>query len=220
MRHLLLALLLLALASGAAHTRTLELTNRNAELIGKVDTRLARATAKRLMELDAISDDPIFLHVDSLGGSVEAGFILIDTIKAIRSPVHALVESKAYSMAAIITLFCDKRFMLPNATLMFHEASYGTRGEEPSIRSRVEFNTRFLDRMHRKIAEHIDMDGKKYRDLIRDGWWLLAEDALSVGIIDEIVTSLSYTESPTERVEIRRTVTITRKRHIDPDSAD
>lgn len=208
----LLALLLLAGPAGA-----LELTNRSVDLIGKVDTKEVRDAVKQILELDDISHDPIFLRIDSFGGSVEAGFVLVDTILAVESPVYAVIESKAYSMAAIIAIFCDRRYMLPHATMMFHEASYGTLGEDPSIRSKVEFNIRYLDRMHREIAKRIGMEMDDYRQKIRDGWWLMADEALRAGIVDEVVETLTFSKLFVEKTEIKTTVTKIQKRQVEPD---
>lgn len=207
----LLALLLLGTSATA-----LELTNRNVDLIGKVDTKNVRDAVQKILELDAISHDAIFLHIDSFGGSVEAGFVLVDAMAAVESPIYAVIESKAYSMAAIIAIFCDKRYILRHATMMFHEASYGTLGEDPSIRSKIEFNIRYLDRMHREIAGRIGMDLERYRTKIRDGWWLMAEEAQSAGIVDEVVDELTYTKLFVEKTEIKKTITRVHKREVDP----
>lgn len=210
-----LSFLALLLLGGPA--RGLELTNRNVDLIGKVDTKVVRDAVQKLLELDDISHDPIFLHIDSFGGSVEAGFVLVDAITSIESPIYAVIESKAYSMAAIIAVFCDKRYILPHATMMFHEASYGTLGEDPSIRSKVEFNIRYLDRMHREIAERMGMDQKEYRQKIRDGWWLMADEALRAGIVDEVVEELTWSKLFTEKTEVKTTVTTIHKRQVEPE---
>lgn len=211
------ALSLLALLLLAGPARGLELTNRNVDLIGKVDTKVVRDAVQKLLELDDISHDPIFLHIDSFGGSVEAGFVLVDAITSIESPIYAVIESKAYSMAAIIAVFCDRRYILPHATMMFHEASYGTLGEDPTIRSKVEFNIRYLDRMHHEIAKRMGMDQKEYRQKIRDGWWLMADEALRAGIVDEVVEELTWSKLFTEKTEVKTTVTTIHKRQVEPE---
>ena len=197
--------------------RAVELTTRRADLIGKVEDKTVRAAVQKMLELDAVSHEPIFLHIDSFGGSVEAGFVLIDTIAAIESPVYAVIESKAYSMAAIIAIFCAKRYILPHATVMFHEASYGTLGEDPTNRKKMEFNVRYLDRMHRQIAARIGMAEEEYRSHIRDGWWLMAEEAVAAGVADEVVEDLSFRRIHVRKTEIKRTTTIIRHRQVDPD---
>jgi ATP-dependent Clp endopeptidase proteolytic subunit ClpP len=211
MTRILIALFLCITAMVPARTaqaETLELTDRLVLLNGAINAASIAKAIKEVMEFEAQSNDPIWLMIDSFGGSVDAGFILIDVIRSIQSPVHAIVTGKAYSMGAIITVYCPRRYIFPHATMMFHEASYGALGEDPSIRSRMEFNSRYLDRIHVEIAELIGMPVEDYRNRIRDAWWVLAPEAVEAGFVEAVVTSVTYDKLPTETVEIKRTTTI------------
>jgi ATP-dependent Clp protease protease subunit len=144
---------------------------------------------------------------------VDAGLILIDTMRAIESPVYCVVESKAYSMAAIILTFCERRYALDHATIMLHEASYGTAGEDPSIRSRLDFLTRYLDLLHVQIAKQLGMPVDVYRARIRDAWWLMADEAKKAGVIDEVVDRIDYVTPATEQSETKTTVKLNHTLH-------
>ncbi len=185
-------------------------TNRVAVLNGGIGAPMIQKAQSRLLELDEQSHAPIWLRINSGGGSVEAGLVLIDTMEGIESPIHCVVESKAYSMAAIILTFCERRYALPHATIMMHEASYGTAGEDPSNRSRLDFLARYLDRLHVQIAKRLKMPVDGYRAKIRDAWWLLADEAMKAGVIDEVIVDIEYLEYPLERTEEKTTVTLQR----------
>ncbi|MFO0748895.1 MAG: ATP-dependent Clp protease proteolytic subunit [Myxococcota bacterium] len=185
------------------------ITNRVVEIAGGIAFENMKAAQKQLLDFDAQGHDPIWIRINSPGGSVDAGLILIDTMKSIESPINCVVESSAYSMAAILLTFCDKRYGLPHATYMLHEASYGTAGEDPQNRSKLDFLTKYLDRLHEEIAKNIKMDLKKYRARIRDAWWMLSDEAKSIGLIDEIITNVSYEEVVVERTEEKKTVSYT-----------
>jgi len=195
-----------------ANAEHIQLTNRIATLYGGVSAKSIEKVIKKVLELDAESHDPIWLLIDSYGGSVDAGFILIDLIKTIKSPVYAVMTGKAYSMGAIITVFAKKRYIYEHATMMLHEASYGALGEDPSIRSRIEFNMRYLDRIHDEIAKVMGMSSDQYRRKIRDAWWVLAEDAVKHKMVDAVVTKVTYSELSSETVEIKRTRVLKQKR--------
>lgn len=186
---------------------TITLTNRVIELNGGVGFSMVKKAQKKFLALDSQSDDPVWILINSGGGSVDAGLILIDTFRAAKSPVYCLVESKAYSMAAITLLFCDRKYALEHATIMLHEASYGTMGDDPSNRSRLDFLTKFLDNMHIQLAKRIGMTHKKYRARIRDAWWLRADEAQKAGIIDAVVRRIRYATHDLERTEEKRTLT-------------
>jgi len=185
-------------------------TDRMIEINEGITLPVIKRAQKQLLDLDTQSHDPIWIRLNSPGGAVDAGLILIDTMMALRSPTHCIVESKAYSMAAIILTFCDRRYGYVHSTYMLHEASYGTVGEDPSNRSKLDFLTRYLDGMHETIARNLGMNVKDYRARIRDAWWLLAAEALEVGLIEEIITEMAYSEFPKEQTEVKRTVTHSR----------
>ncbi|PIE66011.1 MAG: hypothetical protein CSA24_01140 [Deltaproteobacteria bacterium] len=186
---------------------TVVLSNRIVDINAGINLASMKKAQKKLLEYDAQSHDPVWIRINSPGGSVDAGLILIDTMKAVQSPVHCIVESKAYSMGAIILTFCDKRYGYPHSTYMLHEASYGTMGDDPSNRSKIDFLTSYLDRLHVKIADNLGMDVKKYRARIRDAWWLLADEALAVGLIDRIITDMRFESLPVQKTEAKTTVT-------------
>lgn len=210
----LLALPLAAPVARAADPRTkgdpVVLSQRIIDISGAISFDSMKKAQKELLDLASQGDEPIWIRINSPGGSVDAGLILIDTFKAVKAPVHCIVESSAYSMGAIILSYCDKRYGLPHATFMLHEASYGTSGEDPQNRSKLDFLTKYLDRMHEEIAKNIKMDLKKYRARIRDAWWMLADEAKSVGLIQEVITNIAIAEIPLERTEEKKTVTLNR----------
>tara|TARA_B100000674_G_C37784156_1_gene888603 strand:+ start:270 stop:1019 length:750 start_codon:yes stop_codon:yes gene_type:complete len=214
------ASLLLAGASNASAKAdpkgTITLTNRIVELNGPVGFSMIKSAQKKFVKLNAQSNDPIWIRINSPGGSVDAGLILIDTFRASKSPVYCLVESKAYSMAAITLLFCDRKYALDHATIMLHEASYGTMGEDPSNRSRIEFLTNYLDKMHRELAKRVGMSHDKYREKIRDAWWLMADEAEKAGIVDAVVKEIRYSKFALKRIEEKSTVTKRTKTQLLP----
>ena len=95
---------------------------------------------------------------------------------------------------------------------MFHEASYGAMGEDPTIRSRIEFSARYLDRMHLELAKILRLSPKVYRNKIRDAWWVLADEAVKAHMVDHIVTGVTYKKLPMTTTEVKRTRSLKKKR--------
>jgi ATP-dependent Clp protease, protease subunit len=223
-RHATVVLTLVAMVLGgisnanakAEPKGTITLTNRIVEMNGPVGFSMIKSAQKQFVKLNAQSSDPIWIRINSPGGSVDAGLVLIDTFRASKSPVYCLVESKAYSMAAITLLFCDRKYALEHATIMLHEASYGTMGDDPSNRSRLEFLTTYLDKMHAELAKRLGMTHDKYRAKIRDAWWLMADEAEKAGIVDAVVREIKYSKFALEHTEEKSTVTQRTKTQLLP----
>jgi len=186
----------------------IQLNDRVVDLNGGIGMAMIKKAQSSLLELDAQSHAPIWLRINSGGGSVEAGLILIDTMKALQSPVKCLVESKAYSMAAIILVFCAEKYVMPHATLMLHEASYGTAGEDPTNRARLDFLSNYLDSIHEEIAAALGMPVTTYRKKIRDAWWIMSKEATREGIVDGIVTRMDYRKTPVTQTETKDTLSV------------
>ncbi len=225
---LLLTASLTACATDSAHARgkgkrakkkatnSITLTERVVDLNGPImDSMILKAQSK-LYKFDESSHEPVWIRINSGGGSVQAGLILLDTMKALKSPTKCLVESKAYSMAAILLVFCDERYALDHATIMLHEASFGLQGEDPTNRSRMDFITKYLDSIHVEIAEILKMKLDVYRAKLRDAWWLLADEALKANIIDSIVHHIEYESGITKVTETKTTRTFSETRQEAP----
>lgn len=79
---------------------------------------------------------PIYLYVNSPGGSVISGLAIYDTIQHIRSEVVTVNLGLAASMASF--LLCSgsrgRRFALPHSRIMIHQPMGGAQGQAEDIR--------------------------------------------------------------------------------------
>jgi len=134
----------------------------------------------------------IYLVINTNGGSIEAGMRLVTTMRSIEAPVICLIDSKAYSMGAVIATFCTRTYVHKNASLMFHEASYSVAGPESIIPSRVNATIKYLKQFHSDVAEKLGMSYKQYKRKIANEWWLTPEEAVKAGVAHAIIDKLVY----------------------------
>ena len=97
----------------------------------------ANAICAQLLLLSA--EDPeadIFLHINSPGGSVDAGMAIYDTMNYIPNDVATVGMGLAASMGQF--LLCagtkGKRYALPHARIMMHQPSSGMGGSASDIK--------------------------------------------------------------------------------------
>ena len=97
----------------------------------------ANAICAQLLLLSA--EDPeadIFLHINSPGGSVDAGMAIYDTMNYITNDVATVGMGLAASMGQF--LLCagakGKRYALPHARIMMHQPSGGMGGSASDIK--------------------------------------------------------------------------------------
>lgn len=146
------------------------------------------------------SSNPVFLVIDSPGGSVDAGMNFINTMRAAKEArnvkVTCVITSRAYSMAAIIAAACHKTYILPTADMMFHNVTYGVRGTPALIKSRTTHMESYIKELEALIASQLGMPLSTYEALTRDELWLTARQAAAKGFVDGIVQTFFYTATP------------------------
>jgi len=76
---------------------------------------------------------PVYLHINSNGGSLYAAYAAVDTIKNLRVPVYSIVEGCAASAGTIISVVCEKRFISANAYMLIHQLRTGMWGNMSEV---------------------------------------------------------------------------------------
>ncbi|MGD6818437.1 ATP-dependent Clp endopeptidase proteolytic subunit ClpP [Metabacillus sp. 113a] len=139
------------------------------------------------------SEDPekdISLYINSPGGSITAGFAIIDTMDYIQPDVKTICIGMAASMGAMLLLSGKKgkRYALPNSEVMIHQPLGGARGQASDIEITAKRLLHTKQIINEKIAEKTGQPMEKVaRDSDRD-YFLTAAEALKYGIVDEIIT--------------------------------
>ena len=165
--------------------------SRSVELWGAVDDKSAREVVTKLRLLDA--DKPgeeIKFFINSPGGVVTSGFIILDTMKLLKSPVSTICMGLAASMGSILLSGGEKgrRFVYPLSEIMIHQPSLGgyMQGVSVDLEITAKQTRRVKDLSARILAENC---GKKVEQVMRDfdrDYWMDAKEAIEYGIVDHI----------------------------------
>ena len=156
----------------------------------EVTDALANRIVAFLLYLD--SDDPskpIYVYINSPGGSVTAGMAIYDTMQYIKSEVVTICVGLAASMGSFLLAAGTpgKRSALPNSRIMIHQPSGGTRGQA----SDIEIEAKEILRVRRQLNQiYADLTGqpldKIEKDMDRD-YFMSAEEAKEYGLIDRVI---------------------------------
>ena len=161
-------------------------------LNGPVTDDSAAAIIAQLLFLS--NDDPktdIQFYINSPGGSVSAGFGIIDTMRYLRCDVATTCIGMAASMgAALLSLGTKgKRFVLPNSQVMLHQPLIGgvLQGPATDLGIEAKHMLRLRDRLYKMLG---DATGKPMETIHRDfdrNKWLFAEEAVEYGCADKVL---------------------------------
>ena len=160
---------------------------RNLFLYSVVGNDICGALICQLMLLDSLSHDPIYLYINSPGGSVDDGFALIDVMKTIKSPVITVAQGVVASMAALIFIAGKKRHFHRHSVLMFHDMAGGVSDYSAKMEARMEFMKKEWDAIKNHVNEYTKLSDSECEKMRSGELWLFAEDAKAKGCADEII---------------------------------
>lgn len=122
MRNLLVGALLFFASSMALASPTLD-PERTIVVSGPITGRIVEPMLSTFNKLAADKTKPIDLVLSSPGGSIVAGYLVVDRMDALRAEgvrFRCVVRSVAASMAFQMLLHCDERYSTPHAFLLWH----------------------------------------------------------------------------------------------------
>lgn len=131
---------------------------------------------------------PIFLYINSPGGSVVDGFGVIDTILLSETPVYTVNVALCASMGFLIYLAGARRYSMPHSEFLMHDGFTMGYDSMAKMKDRMEFETVQLENMTKEyIMSRTKINEKTYDEKYRVEWYFLPNEGKSIGAIDYIV---------------------------------
>ena len=163
-----------------------EVNEKNAKLLNKairtLDTELQIFKLKYGCE-----SPPMRLFINSYGGSIFAGFSIMDTIKNSKTPVHSFIDGSAASAATLISVVAHKRFIFENSFMLIHQLSSMMWGNYETMKDEMENLDLIMDRVKKIYKEHTSMSTRQIAAVLKKDKWFEASLCLELGLVDEIV---------------------------------
>jgi len=134
------------------------------------------------------ASDPINLLINSNGGDVYEALGIIDYIRSLPVPVNVIARGRAMSAAALI-LCCATglRAASINTTIMVHEASAEIFGKSGDIKANADHIDILEEEFYKLLASKSNHDEEFWRKACRKDFYMTAEKALELGLIDKII---------------------------------
>lgn len=158
----------------------------------EVNDAVANALVAQMLYLDADDNSkPIYLYINSPGGSVTAGLAIYDTIQYVKSDVVTICVGLAASMGAFLlgAGTKGKRLALPHSRIMIHQPLGGTSQRQASD---IEIEAREIlwirDQLNGEMARMTGQTIEKIeKDTDRD-YFMSAAEARDYGLIDRVIS--------------------------------
>jgi ATP-dependent Clp protease protease subunit len=142
----------------------------------------------------------IHLYINSPGGSITSGMAIYDTMQFLTCDVATYCIGQCASMGSVLLTAGTKgkRFALPNSRIMIHQPLAGMQGTATELEIHAKEVIRIKRRMNEIYLKHTGQTLEKIeQDTDRDNF-MLAEEAQSWGLIDQVLHKLPATQAQHE----------------------
>jgi ATP-dependent Clp protease protease subunit len=156
-------------------------------LVGPVDDNVANLVVAQMLFLESENPDKdINLYINSPGGSVTAGMSIYDTMQFVRCDVSTMCIGQAASMGAFLlgAGTPGKRYALPNARVMIHQPSGGSRGVAADIEIQAREILLMRERLNRILSIHTGQTAERIAEDTERDFWMTAAQATDYGLVD------------------------------------
>jgi ATP-dependent Clp endopeptidase proteolytic subunit ClpP len=142
---------------------------------------------KDIAQVDRV---PIRVYINTNGGCLISTMFICDLIQISRTPVWTIVQGNAYSGGGLILVSGHRRIAHKNSTILIHRGSFGAGGNANSAYDTVEFYNNLDKRVEKFFIDNTRISEEKFAENKRREWFIFSEEALELGIVDEIATEV------------------------------
>lgn len=175
--------------------------------IGGYGDVTAQDIVTRLLEAEQ-TYRKIDVRINSVGGEVDTGIAIFNALRQSKADITIYIDCIAASTASFIAACGRTVKMSRYARMMLHRPSGGAWGDASHLKSYISQLEQIEEVLCRIYAERTGRTVEDIRSAYMDGedHWLTADEALSLGFVDEIyddAREVSFTDalSPHERCE-------------------
>ena len=150
----------------------------------------AKTFVKDLMNIEA---DVINLHIDSAGGSITDGVAIYNALRAHSAEVHTYVDGIAASIASIVFLAGDKRYIPENAGVFTHLPMLAEMDmpNRKDLQEAQEHLAKFENVLSGIYMKHTGADEETVKMWMENDTWFFGQEAVDAGFATDVVDKVA-----------------------------
>lgn len=130
---------------------------------------------------------PIYIYLNTNGGDVISGNLLINVIKSSNSPVYGVVMACAASMGAYLAMSFHKTYAFPDSVLLLHDGSTGAQSSSRKMKDITNFYDKLDNRVKKFVLDNTNITEEFYEEIADREYYMFADEAKELGIVDYII---------------------------------
>lgn len=150
---------------------------------------------RKIREIGASNARKVVVNIRSTGGDVSDALLIYEQLKSLKAKVVTQCYGYTASAATIIAQAASEgeRRMSENALYLIHQSSTSMEGNTHKLSGGIELLRKTDERIAKIYSDASGRPAEEFLTLMGEnegrGKWLSAEEALSAGLIDEIIGS-------------------------------
>lgn len=158
----------------------------------------AESIRRKLNDVDA---EKIHVHINSGGGSAFDGVAIMNILKQHKAEVIVHIDGWAASAASVIAMGGDKIIMPSNTMMMIHQASTFEYGNADDMEKTAKDLRKIDTALRQSYKSRFVGTEDELIQLLKDETWLTADEALALGLADEVVEEIEIDDTQEEESE-------------------
>ena len=156
----------------------------------EINSKSAGNIVSKLLYLNSEGDEDIKLYINSPGGEVSSGLMIIDTMNLISCDVQTISIGTSASMAAIILMSGTKgkRMILPNSKVMIHDLFGEAKGKFNDVLTEFEEMNKTRKTICNIISNNTAITNDQLENCLKKDFWINSSEAVKYGIVDKVIT--------------------------------
>ncbi|MHA1290361.1 MAG: ClpP family protease, partial [Candidatus Thorarchaeota archaeon] len=132
------------------------------------------------------------IFIDSYGGQVYQCFGLLSVMKASKTEIHTIVTGAAMSCGFMMLISGHKRYAYSLSTPLYHQVSSVAWGKLKDMEEDVQETKRLQKIIEDITYERTNITRKRLKEVFKGkkDWFMSADEALRLGVVDEILTDI------------------------------
>ncbi|PGC94632.1 head maturation protease, ClpP-related [Bacillus toyonensis] len=158
----------------------------------------AEAVRSKIQDVKA---EKIHVHINSGGGSAFDGVAICNQLKQHNAEIIVHIDGWAASAASVIAMAGDKIIMPSNTMMMIHQASTFEYGNADLFEKTARDLRKIDSALAASYKKRFVGTDEELKQLLKDETWLTAEEAVALGLADEIEIDDTQEDEEVEVVE-------------------
>lgn len=141
---------------------------------------------RQIEAFDMHGHEPVFLYIESYGGCVDSMMAIVDAMERAKSPIATVAVGIAASSGFFTLAAGEKgmRYAFPNARIMMHGMQISGKSDSKHV-SKLED---MQDLAFKLCNKHVKLSEAQFEELMERDSYIGAEEAIELGIIDQIIS--------------------------------